>query len=135
MIRDKTTLCFLANEICTSLSSNHCLRFKGTSFLCYHDLIHKHAFLSSIAKDVLECEAASFKHVWSCVFVLVQKENVRNNVSFNFIIFIVYFEVRENNINHDLSFLIFRDEHLVKVLLIDILPLMESVSIYHLKIP
>ena len=135
MIRDKTTLCFLANEICTSLSSNHCLRFKGTSFLCYHDLIHKHAFLSSIAKDVLECEAASFKHVWSCVFVLVQKENGRNNVSFNFIIFIVYFEVRENNINHDLSFLIFRDEHLVKVLLIDILPLMESVSIYHLKIP
>ena len=61
-------------------------------FLCYHDLIHKHAFLSSIAKDVLECEAASFKHVWSCVFVLVQKENVRNNVSFNFIIFLVYFE-------------------------------------------
>ena len=67
-------------------------------FLCYHDLIHKHAFLSSIAKDVLECEAASFKHVCSCVFVLVQKKIGRNNVSFNFITFIVYFEDPKRNV-------------------------------------
>ena len=58
-------------------------------FLCYHDLIHKHAFLSSIAKEVLECEAASFKHVCSCVFVLVENYNGRDNVSFNFIVFII----------------------------------------------
>ena len=58
-------------------------------FLCYHDLIHKHAFLSSIAKDVLEFEAASFKHVCSCVFVLVENYNGRDNVSFNFIVFII----------------------------------------------
>ena len=70
-------------------------------FLCYHDLIHKHAFLSSIAKDVLECEAASFKHVCSCVFVLVENYNGRDNVSFNFIVFII---VQLENPNENLVF-------------------------------
>ena len=70
-------------------------------FLCYHDLIHKHAFLSSIAKDVLEFEAASFKHVCSCVFVLVENYNGRDNVSFNFIVFII---VQLENPNENLVF-------------------------------
>ena len=70
-------------------------------FLCYHDLIHKHAFLSSIAKDVLEFEAASFKHVCSCVFVLVENYNGRDNVSFNLIVFII---VQLENPNENLVF-------------------------------